>query len=77
MSLSKAVMITETKSVRLRMDFTNIFNHVMPSGTPGASGVRITFPTSPSMDVNGTNALGLFSNKAGGRTFQLLARFDF
>jgi hypothetical protein len=29
------------------------------------------------MDVNGTNALGLFSNKAGGRTFQLLARFDF
>ncbi len=77
MSLSKSVRITESKAFRLRADFTNVFNHPIPSGTPFNSGTRIVVPTAPSMDINSSNALGLFNYKVGGRTFQLMARIDF
>jgi hypothetical protein len=78
MSLSKSVMIRETMGFQLRADFTNIFNHPFASGTPGASGTRITFPTAPSMDINSsTKALGLYDYKVGGRTFQMMMRFNF
>jgi hypothetical protein len=53
MSASKAVKITESKSVRLRADFTNIFNHPLLSGTPFNSGTRIVVPSAPSMDISG------------------------
>jgi hypothetical protein len=78
MSLSKSVKISEYMAFRLRADFTNIFNHPFASGTPGTSGTRITFPTAPSMDINSaTKALGLYDYKVGGRTFQMMMRFDF
>ena len=77
MSMSKMVTLTETMSFRLRADFTNIFNHPFASGTPGASGTRITFPTAPQMSINGATELGLYDYKVGTRTFQLMARFDF
>lgn len=77
MSLSKSVAITETKAFRLRADITNVFNHPLPSGTLGASGTRITFPTAPSMSINGTDPIGLYSYKVGGRTLQAMLRFDF
>jgi hypothetical protein len=76
MALSKLVQIDETKSFRLRVDMANIFNHAQASGSTGSSGTRITFPTAPSVGING----GTFGNmpvKVGGRTFQLMARFDF
>lgn len=77
MSASKSVRITEGTAFRLRADFTNIFNHPFASGTPGASGTRILFPTAPVMNINSSNALGLYDYKVGTRTFQLMARLDF
>jgi hypothetical protein len=76
-SVSKSVAIDETKSFRLRVDISNIFNHPFASGGLGASGVRITFPTAPDMNINGTNPIGQYSYKVGGRTIQAMARFDF
>ncbi len=77
MSLSKTVAISESKSFRLRADITNVFNHPFASGTLGSSGTRVTFPTAPSMNVNGTTPIGQYSYKVGGRTLQAMARFDF
>ncbi len=78
MSLSKAVMFNESMGVRLRADFTNIFNHPFASGAPGASGTRILYPTPPSMNINSSSlALGLYDYKVGTRTFQMMLRFDF
>ncbi len=76
MAVSKLVQIDETKSLRIRVDMANIFNHPQPSGTLGSTGTRIVFPTAPDVNING----GTFGNmpfKVGGRTFQLMARFDF
>jgi hypothetical protein len=77
-SLSKSIPIDESRSFRLRVDFTNVFNHVQPSGTLGASGTRIVFPTAPFVNMNGTTTnFGAMPYKVGGRTFQFMARFDF
>jgi hypothetical protein len=75
MSISKSVAITEGARFQLRADFSNIFNHPMPSGVPGLSG-RTQFPTAPNMTINSGN-LGYYSDKAGNRTFQAMARIDF
>jgi hypothetical protein len=77
-SMSKSFAIDETRSFRLRVDFTNLFNHVQPSGTLGASGTRIVFPTAPNVNINSTTLhFGAFPYKVGGRTFQFMGRFDF
>jgi hypothetical protein len=76
MSMSKSVAITESKSFRLRVDISNICNHPVMSGTPTTTG-RISVPTSPSMNINGTNPIGQYTYKVGGRTIQAMARFDF
>lgn len=78
-SVSKSVEITEGVAFRLRADVTNIFNHPFPSGTLGASGTRITFPTAPAMSMTNTatSPLGLYTYKVGGRTFQAMLRVDF
>jgi len=76
MALSKLVQIDETKSFRLRVDMANIFNHPQPSGGQGFSGTRIVFPTAPATGINGA-IFGDMPTKVGGRTFQLMARFDF
>jgi hypothetical protein len=76
-SLSKSVAIDESRSFRFRVDITNIFNHPFASGTLGFSGTRITFPTAPSMNINGTNPIGQYTYKVGGRTVQAMVRFDF
>lgn len=78
MNVSKGFQITESKSFRIRADFTNIFNHVQPSGTLGSSGTRIVFPTAPVVSINTTNnRFGAFPYKVGGRTFQFMGRFEF
>ncbi len=76
LALSKLVQIDETKSFRLRVDMSNIFNHAQPSGSLGSSGTRIVFPTAPDVGINSGN-FGNMPYKVGGRTFQLMARFDF
>jgi hypothetical protein len=77
MSASKSIMINETMAFRLRADFTNIFNHPFASGALSGSGTRITYPSAPTMNINGADALGLYDYKVGGRTFQMMLRFDF
>jgi hypothetical protein len=78
MSVSKSVAISETKSFRLRADIANIFNHPFASGAPGVSGTRVTYPTAPSMSLAaGSNPLGMYTYKVGGRTLQAMMRFDF
>ena len=76
MALSKQIRIDETKSFRIRADIANIFNHAQPSGTLGASGTRIVFPTAPAVEIN-SGTFGNMPYKVGGRTFQFMARFDF
>jgi hypothetical protein len=76
MALSKLVQITETKSIRLRVDMSNILNHPLASGTLGSSGTRIVFPTAPTTGMNG-GVFGSMPYKVGGRTFQVMMRFDF
>ena len=76
MAMSKLIQIDETKSFRIRLDASNIFNHPFASGTLGSSGTRIVFPTAPSVGLNG-GTFGAMEYKVGGRTFQFMARFDF
>jgi hypothetical protein len=76
MSVAKSVSVGEGRSVRIRMDATNIFNHPLASGTLGSSGTRIVFPTSPAVSIN-SGTFGAFTYKVGGRTFQFMMRFDF
>jgi hypothetical protein len=76
MSISKGVQVSEGKSVKIRLDGTNIFNHPIASGTLGVSGTRIVFPTSPAVALS-SGTFGAFTYKVGGRTFQFMARLDF
>jgi hypothetical protein len=52
-AMSKTVRITESKSVQIRLDATNIFNHPVPS--------------SPSFDLNGTTPFGFIQDKGNQR----------
>jgi hypothetical protein len=76
MSMSKSVAIDETKSFRLRVDISNMFNHPISSSQPTAAG-RVAVPTAPSMSINGGTPIGQYTYKVGGRTIQAMARFDF
>jgi hypothetical protein len=76
MSVAKSVRVGEDKSVRIRLDATNIFDHPLASGTLGSSGTRIVFPTPPAININ-SGTFGAFTYKVGGRTFQFLMRYDF
>jgi len=76
MSFSKSVALDETKSFRVRVDISNLFNHPFASGTPGEAG-RVQFPTNPSMGLNGGAPLGQYTYKVGTRTIQAMLRFDF
>jgi hypothetical protein len=62
-SLSKSFKVTETKSLQVRFDATNVLNH--PS--PGA----------PTLDINGNNTFGNISTKTGTRTLQARLRLQF
>jgi len=76
MSISKRFQLDETKSFGIRLDATNLFNKVFASGGLGGTGTRIVFPTSPSTSINSSN-FGQMPFKVGGRTFQMMLRFDF
>jgi hypothetical protein len=81
MSLGKTIKFDESKSMSIRVDSTNIFNHPQPSGTVGSSNAastRIYFTTPPAATLNTSNAyLGNFAGKIGNRVFQARIRFDF
>jgi len=63
-SLSKQFRISETKSVQVRIDTTNVLNHPTPN--------------QPSFNMNSTNTpFGQISAKSGGRAFQGQVRVNF
>jgi hypothetical protein len=77
MALSKSVRIDESKSVQVRVDATNIFNHAQPAGSRGTASTRLYFANPPVLDINSTNPFGYLGTKVGSRTFQARIRFNF
>jgi hypothetical protein len=88
MAMSKSIRLTEGKTLQIRMDATNIFNHAQPSAGAYQSGVvRTRVPGAPAATMNyyydftdGSYAyrpLGYLSSKVGSRTFQAKVRLDF
>jgi hypothetical protein len=78
MAMSKSINIHETKSVQIRVDATNVFNHAQPSQTVGAASTRIYFANLPALSINGnTTPLGYLGTKVGNRAFQAKIRFNF
>ena len=62
-AMSKKFQITESKSLQLRIDAINIFNHPQPAA--------------PSLSLTGTQAFGNIATKTGSRSFQAQVRLDF
>src|SRR5512135_799491 len=88
MAMSKSIRVTEGKTIQIRMDATNIFNHAQPSAGAYQSGVvRTRVPGAPAATMNmyydltdstyTYRPLGYMSSKVGSRTFQAKIRFDF
>jgi hypothetical protein len=75
MAIQKRLRLGETKSMTVRMDASNIFNHP----TPGLGGGFFAATAgAPDLDMTTlTNAFGALTNKGGNRQFQLKARVDF
>jgi hypothetical protein len=67
-NLSKTFQVTESKTLQLRVDATNIFNHPQP-GNGGAIGAN------PNLGF--TDNFGQFTTKTGSRTFQARLRLTF
>ena len=76
-ALSKTVRISESKSVQVRVDATNIFNHSQPAGSVGTASTRISFANPPVLSINSTDPFGYLGTKVGQRTFQARIRFSF
>lgn len=81
MAISKSVKLGETKSLQVRVDTTNIFNHPQPGGSNTAASTRISFATAPLASIlssaNSGNPFGHLGSKVGQRTFQARLRFSF
>ena len=54
-ALSKMVKITESKSLQIRMDATNVFNHPVPAN--------------PILNINGNTPFGSIQEKGDQRRF--------
>lgn len=78
LALGKMVKIDETKTMQVRVDVTNIFNHPQPSGAYNTSGSRIVYASNPIMSLTtNANLFGELPYKVGVRTFQARVRFSF
>jgi hypothetical protein len=88
MAMSKAIRITEGKTLQFRVDATNIFNHPLPTAGSWQSGVvRVRVPGQPATSLSSsfdfstftfiTRPLGYLDAKIGARTFQAKVRLDF
>jgi hypothetical protein len=75
MAIQKQVRISESKSVTVRVDATNIFNHPTP-GQGGLFSPAVGGSDLASQSLGGT-AFGSVNSKSGQRRFQLKARLDF
>jgi len=82
-ALSKSVRLTEGKSISLRIDATNVFNHVqatsgfsLSAGSRTAPGLFYT-GTLPLSVTASTTPFGNLDSKSGVRTFKARVRIDF
>lgn len=62
-NLQKAFRLTESKSLQVRFDATNVMNHPQPAN--------------PTLDINSATDFGRISTKTGGRAFQGQLRLTF
>lgn len=76
-ALSKAFRVAEGKSLSVRVDATNVFNHPTPSLGYALVSTRNYIANNPDMSLNTSDPFGLLNNKVGNRTFQCKVRFDF
>jgi Carboxypeptidase regulatory-like domain/TonB-dependent Receptor Plug Domain len=74
MAVQKRVQFGEKRSMTVRMDASNVFNHP----TPGVVGTFFADTAgTPDVNLTDTAPFGNFMSKVGHRTFQLKARVDF
>jgi hypothetical protein len=76
-ALGKSVKIDESRSVQIRFDATNVFNHAQPAGSVGTASTRIYFANPPVVNINGANPFGYLGAKVGQRAFQGRVRINF
>jgi hypothetical protein len=62
-NIGKNFRITESKSVQIRIDTSNVLNHPTPGG--------------PQLSINSTSPFGQITNKTGNRAFQGQVRLNF
>jgi len=74
MAVQKRVQIAEKKSITVRLDATNVFNHPTP-GVEG--GFFAASPGTADLNLQSFVPFGNFASKVGTRKFQLKARLDF
>jgi hypothetical protein len=78
MAMSKNYEFMEGKSLNVRVDAQNIFNHPTPSGNAPASNDSRTYSVSnPIFDLNSTNPFGFIGYKGGHRVFSAKVRVSF
>jgi hypothetical protein len=78
MAISKNVEFMEGKSINLRVDVNNIFNHPTPSGTaPFSYDQRTYAPGNPISDLNSSDPFGYTAYKVGHRVFSAKIRITF
>ena len=76
MAVQKKVQIAESKSMTVRLDATNIFNHPTPALGGGFFAATGGVPDL-SLQSAGAVPFGTLNTKVGSRRFQLKARLDF
>jgi hypothetical protein len=89
MAFTKSVRIAEGKSIQVRVDATNVWNHAQPTrGYFGSAGSRTVAPGDFSGNITigsighsyfwaPAQPLGYLDSKVGARTFQAKVRIDF
>jgi hypothetical protein len=83
MAFTKAIRIAEGKSMQIRVDATNVWNHAQPTrGQFGSAGSRQVAPGDFSGNITMGNLttsreMGWLDSRVGMRTFQAKIRFDF
>jgi hypothetical protein len=76
MAVQKRFQIAESKSMTVRLDATNVFNHPTPALGGGFFAATGGVPDL-SLQSAGTVPFGTLNTKVGNRRFQLKARLDF
>jgi len=78
MNMGKNVVLTEGKSLNIRIDAQNVLNHPTPSNsTSGVVNARYTQISDPNFTFSTSNQLGYIASKGGHRTFQGKIRLQF